>query len=245
MSRLPDPGALASFRKSCGAPRQSWPVRVTLSRGTCGEASGCARGRSRRSQHELARPRPRRRGPPAAHRLPGLLPAGAAAHRRAARRPLLQGRAGATWPRSSPNRWSAAGSSNASASPTRSPGRAMPHDRRDLPFFAKQDQGVDRPQPLHRPPRHRATTSPSGGYSALAKVLTTMTPEQVIEEIKAAGLRGRGGGGYPTARKWEQCRTRRRATTLRHLQRRRGRPRAPTWTAASWRATPTPSSRAC
>ncbi len=45
-----------------------------------------------------------------------------------------------------------------------------------------------------------------GGYSAAAKVLGGMPPEVVIEEIKKAGLRGRGGGGFPTARKWEQCR---------------------------------------
>ena len=36
------------------------------------------------------------------------------------------------------------------------------------------------------------------GYAALGKVLTEMTPEQVIEEVKASGLRGRGGGGFPT-----------------------------------------------
>ncbi len=41
------------------------------------------------------------------------------------------------------------------------------------------------------------------GYKALAKVLTEMTPEEVIEEIKKSGLRGRGGGGFPTGRKWE------------------------------------------
>jgi len=41
------------------------------------------------------------------------------------------------------------------------------------------------------------------GYKALAKVLTEMTPEQVIAEIKKSGLRGRGGGGFPTGIKWE------------------------------------------
>ncbi len=40
------------------------------------------------------------------------------------------------------------------------------------------------------------------GYKALAKVLTEMTPDQVIDEITASGLRGRGGGGFPTGRKW-------------------------------------------
>lgn len=41
------------------------------------------------------------------------------------------------------------------------------------------------------------------GYAALAKVLTEMTPEQVISEIKRSGLRGRGGGGFPAGMKWE------------------------------------------
>jgi len=44
------------------------------------------------------------------------------------------------------------------------------------------------------------------GYQALAKVLTSMTPEEVIEEIKRSGLRGRGGAGFPTGLKWEECR---------------------------------------
>jgi NADP-reducing hydrogenase subunit HndC len=41
------------------------------------------------------------------------------------------------------------------------------------------------------------------GYKALAKVLTEMKPEEVIETIKKSGLRGRGGGGFPTGLKWE------------------------------------------
>lgn len=41
------------------------------------------------------------------------------------------------------------------------------------------------------------------GYKALAKVLTEMTPEQVIDTIKASGLRGRGGAGFPTGMKWD------------------------------------------
>ena len=45
-----------------------------------------------------------------------------------------------------------------------------------------------------------------GGYSALAKVLSSMTPDEVISEVEAAGLRGRGGGGFPTGRKWRTCR---------------------------------------
>lgn len=45
-----------------------------------------------------------------------------------------------------------------------------------------------------------------GGYKALAKVLTSMTPEEVVSQVEVAGLRGRGGGGFPTARKWRSCR---------------------------------------
>ena len=41
------------------------------------------------------------------------------------------------------------------------------------------------------------------GYKALGKVLTEMTPEQVIDTIKASGLRGRGGGGFTTGMKWD------------------------------------------
>ncbi len=45
-----------------------------------------------------------------------------------------------------------------------------------------------------------------GGYTALKKVLTSMTPEEVIEEIKVSGLAGRGGAGFPTWFKWNAAR---------------------------------------
>ena len=45
------------------------------------------------------------------------------------------------------------------------------------------------------------------GYKALEKVVTEMTPEQVIDVISKSGLRGRGGGGFPTGRKWQMART--------------------------------------
>jgi len=45
-----------------------------------------------------------------------------------------------------------------------------------------------------------------GGYRALTKVLFAMKPEEIIEEVKKANLRGRGGGGFPAGLKWEQCR---------------------------------------
>ncbi len=47
----------------------------------------------------------------------------------------------------------------------------------------------------------------AGGYNALKKVLSGMTPEQVIEEVKKSGLRGRGGAGFSTGQKWDFCRS--------------------------------------
>jgi len=46
----------------------------------------------------------------------------------------------------------------------------------------------------------------AGGYAALTRVLTEFTPEQVIDSVKRSGLRGRGGAGFPTGRKWEVMR---------------------------------------
>ena len=45
-----------------------------------------------------------------------------------------------------------------------------------------------------------------GGYSALAKAIHKMTPIEVLNEVKKSNLRGRGGGGFPAGRKWEECR---------------------------------------
>ncbi len=46
----------------------------------------------------------------------------------------------------------------------------------------------------------------AGGYKGLEKALKTMTPEQVIDEVSKSGLRGRGGAGFPTGRKWSLTR---------------------------------------
>ena len=45
-----------------------------------------------------------------------------------------------------------------------------------------------------------------GGYAGLVKILDGMSPEEVIEDVKKSGLRGRGGGGFPTGLKWQFCR---------------------------------------
>ncbi|MFA6001033.1 MAG: NADH-ubiquinone oxidoreductase-F iron-sulfur binding region domain-containing protein [Thermoleophilia bacterium] len=47
--------------------------------------------------------------------------------------------------------------------------------------------------------------SGTGGYQAISKSLTQMSPEEVVEEITISGLRGRGGGGYATGGKWKLC----------------------------------------
>jgi NADH-quinone oxidoreductase subunit F len=75
----------------------------------------------------------------------------------------------------------------------------------DVPFYSAQDR-VLMSQNRKIDPCSIEDYITIGGYSALAKVLETMAPMEVIDHIKASGLRGRGGGGYPTGRKWEQCR---------------------------------------
>jgi len=74
----------------------------------------------------------------------------------------------------------------------------------DIPFFADQTLIVLRNRGLINPEKIDEYIA-RGGYEALAKTLTTMTPDEVIREIKASGLRGRGGGGFPTGIKWETC----------------------------------------
>ena len=60
---------------------------------------------------------------------------------------------------------------------------------------------------------------------AAVRKAVAMTPEEVIDEIKRASLRGRGGAGFPTGLKWEFCRREKAGAALRRLQRRRGRAR--------------------
>ncbi|AAM24149.1 NADP-reducing hydrogenase subunit HndC [Caldanaerobacter subterraneus subsp. tengcongensis MB4] len=72
----------------------------------------------------------------------------------------------------------------------------------ETPFFRKQRRIALRNCGVINPEDIREAIA-FDGYKALAKVLTEMTPEQVIEEVKKSGLRGRGGGGFPTGVKWE------------------------------------------
>jgi NADH-quinone oxidoreductase subunit F len=75
----------------------------------------------------------------------------------------------------------------------------------EVSFYAKQQRIVFRNNGKIDPGEIQDYIAATG-YLALAKVLTEMTPEQVIQEVREAGLRGRGGGGFPTGRKWQICR---------------------------------------
>ena len=76
---------------------------------------------------------------------------------------------------------------------------------KDVPFYSKQMRLVFG-QNQYMNPESIDDYIATGGYAALAKVLTEMSPETVIETIMKAGLRGRGGGGFPTGKKWTSCR---------------------------------------
>jgi len=79
------------------------------------------------------------------------------------------------------------------------------HREPDLPFYQKQKRLVLDMNGRIDPTRIEDYVA-LGGYKALKKVLMELTPEKVISEIKASGLRGRGGAGFPAGLKWELCR---------------------------------------
>lgn len=76
----------------------------------------------------------------------------------------------------------------------------------DIPFFKKQMLLVLRNKGVIDPEKIEDYIA-RDGYVALEKVLTTLTPFDVIEEITRSGLRGRGGAGFPTGVKWKVCRS--------------------------------------
>jgi (2Fe-2S) ferredoxin len=85
------------------------------------------------------------------------------------------------------------------------PGEEAPIPKmRDIPFFKNQRLIALRNRGLIDPDKIEEYIA-RDGYKALTKVLTSMTPEQVIQEVKDSGLRGRGGAGFPTGQKWELC----------------------------------------
>lgn len=76
---------------------------------------------------------------------------------------------------------------------------------KDLPFYSKQVRITLRNCGLINPESIEEYIA-RDGYAALSKALSEMTPDQVIEEVKRSGLRGRGGAGFLTGLKWEFCR---------------------------------------
>lgn len=75
----------------------------------------------------------------------------------------------------------------------------------DIPFYARQTR-LTLGNCGHIAPDDINDYLANGGYTALAKALLEMTPEEVIDEMIASGLRGRGGGGFPTGLKWKLTR---------------------------------------
>ncbi len=75
----------------------------------------------------------------------------------------------------------------------------------EIPFYQLQNQVVFGNN-YQISPRNIEDYIAAGGYSALSKALSTMTPVDVLEEIKKSDLRGRGGGGFPAGVKWETTR---------------------------------------
>ena len=77
--------------------------------------------------------------------------------------------------------------------------------QKDIPFYRKQMRLLTEDN-LRIDPNRIDDYVLADGYQALAKALFDMTAEEVIREIDAAGLRGRGGAGFPTGKKWQFCR---------------------------------------
>jgi len=78
-------------------------------------------------------------------------------------------------------------------------GREVPSDGKQLKIALRNCGFID--------PENIGEAISRDGYAALGKVITEMTPEEVIDEVRKSGLRGRGGGGYPTGLKWNTTRS--------------------------------------
>jgi NADH:ubiquinone oxidoreductase subunit F (NADH-binding)/(2Fe-2S) ferredoxin len=74
----------------------------------------------------------------------------------------------------------------------------------DIPFYKLQQRIIFGNNGLIAPTSIKDYISVDG-YTALEKALFDMAPEEIIDQIKKSGLRGRGGGGFPTGTKWESC----------------------------------------
>lgn len=75
----------------------------------------------------------------------------------------------------------------------------------EIPFYKKQVRNILGMNPKIDP-KSIDDYLAIGGYSSLAKALLEMKPQEVLEEVKKANLRGRGGGGFPAGLKWETAR---------------------------------------
>ena len=103
-------------------------------------------------------------------------------------------------------------------------GRAPPA-RTDIPFFAAPAAGRPGERGPDRPGADRGLPGRRRLPRRCSRRSSDLTPQQAIDEIVRSGLRGRGGAGYPTGLKWRTVAKARGRREVRHLQRRRGRPR--------------------